>query len=137
MSLAKLTYKSLFIGSFILLIASCSKDEACTPKAFNENIVGSWKITSAALGFSLSGTGNFNSDGTFSTNPDDLIIDGELNGVPLTKKTYTISGNNIIFKASSANGSDNISVDGTQNTNECSKIVIGVFGGLGTITLTK
>ncbi len=121
----------VFILAFgISAMCSCSKDESCTTKDFKENIVGSWSISYKFFGWSNSGTGTFNSDGTFSTIPNDLIL-----GTDNDKKTYSINDSVVVFKSTS-NGFS-YSIDGQMTSNSCTKIIIQDQALGGTITFTK
>jgi hypothetical protein len=123
-------YLVLSFSFAISVLFSCSKDENCTAKVFKENIVGSWSISYKVFGFSNSGSGTFNSDGTFSTTPKDLIL-----GTDNDTKTYSINDSTIIFK--SASNGFSISIDGIMSSNSCSKIIIEDQSVGGTITLTR
>jgi hypothetical protein len=116
---------------YFFLFNSCAKDDdSCTPPAFNENIIATWNISYTILSSTQSGTGTFNSDGTFTTSPSNLIVgsDGD-------EKTYTISGDNIIFKSKS--GGVTNSIDGTLKSNECNRIEIQPTSFSTTFYFTK
>ncbi len=123
-------YHTIALAVIFSIFLSCSKDDNCTPKVFKENIVGSWNISFSVFGFSNSGTGTFNTDGSFTTNPNDLLI-----GSDNDKKTYTINDSLITFKSLS-NGVS-ISIDGNMTSNSCNKIIIADHSLGGTLTFTK
>lgn len=125
---------TLFLS--LCFLFSCSNED-CTPKILQENIIGSWSIRTSAFGFSESGSGSYNNDGSFNTNPDDLLISATINGVKLTKKTYQIRDSALILKVSDPNNtntSSSVTLDLTKN--ECDRIVFSL-SGLGTVTLSR
>ncbi|MEP7197430.1 MAG: hypothetical protein ABI851_12990 [Saprospiraceae bacterium] len=129
---------TLLFLSFLatMIILSCSKED-CTPSSINENVIGNWSIKTSAFGFSESGTGSFNSDGSFNTVPDDLLISATINGTKLTKMTYKILDSTLVLKVSDPNNSNtssSLSLDLTKN--ECDRISFSL-SGLGTATFSR
>ncbi|MBK6861268.1 MAG: hypothetical protein IPG95_13425 [Saprospiraceae bacterium] len=122
----------------IAILSACSDDEDnCTPTAVPTNIIGTWNIQIKGLGISESGSGTFNADGTFSTVPEDLIIEGELNGKALPIKKYTADSASVTFRAVAIDNSASIGSDFDVKSNACNKIVFDVFGGLATMTFSR
>jgi hypothetical protein len=122
---------SFFFSSLLILISSCSKESSCTPRPFTENIIGTWTMSYSLQGVSASGKATFNSDGTYSTIPPELLI--TIGNNPI--KTYTITGQNIQFKATS--GIFSLALDGQLISNECISIAINIPSLNSIINLTK
>lgn len=128
----------VFFSATITLLTACSSDDDnCTPPTVPTNIIGTWNILIKGLGVSESGSGTFNADGTFSTVPEDLIIEGELNGKLLPVKKYTADSSSVTFKAVAVDNSASIGNTVDVKSNACNKIVFDVFGGLATMTFTR
>ncbi|MEI2693443.1 MAG: hypothetical protein WBO44_14170 [Saprospiraceae bacterium] len=122
----------------IAILSACSDDEDnCTPTAVPTNIIGTWTIQIKGLGISESGSGTFNADGTFSTVPEDLIIEGELNGKALPIKKYVADSTSVTFRAVAIDNSASIGNTVDVKSNACNKIVFDVFGGLATMTFSR
>lgn len=127
----------LFTCTLAFLSACSSDDDNCTPPSVPTNIIGKWNILIKGLGVSESGSGTFNADGTFSTIPEDLIIEGELNGKLLPVKKYTADSSSVTFRAVAIDNSASIGNTFDVKSNACNKIVFDVFGGLATMTFSR
>lgn len=119
------------------LNACSSDDDNCTPPSVPTNIIGNWNIQIKGFGVNQFGSGTFNADGTFSTDPVDLIVDGELNGKMLPIKKYTADSVSVTFKAVAIDNSASLGSTADVKSNECNKIVFDVFGGLATMTFSR
>ena len=100
-----------------------------------KNIVGTWTIKHGIITATLStGTGTFNSNGTFSTVPIDFIIDASIFSV----LTYTVTSNSLTFIGTDLSGTSTYAEVVTLKSNECNKIVFDdpLLTG-ATYTLTK
>jgi len=89
--------KLLFLAFTLCMLSSCGDDEECLVLA--DTIIGTWSS-------SLLGDGNFEfrADGTLD-DPNDLVISGELNGISLDNKTWSLDGNTLTTTASGPAGS--------------------------------
>ncbi|HZV71015.1 MAG TPA: hypothetical protein VFG10_15780 [Saprospiraceae bacterium] len=119
--------KSLLFTMLCLLFvvsSSCKKDD-CVPGNLDTTIVGSWSVK--ALGLSL-GDVQFHANGTL-TDPDDVLIGGEVGGEVLSVKTYTV-GSNTAFnvRAENASGSSSLDFDYDVTSYNCDEIVLDVIG---------
>lgn len=76
----------------MILMGSCKKDD-CSPPYIGENIVGTWRVNGS------SDTVVFMEDGTL-LDPKDALISGEVNGMVLDKKTWSIvPGDYLLLRA--------------------------------------
>ena len=108
----------LFLMLFGLLsITACSDDDDdCTAPALEENIVGSWEV-------STGGTATFKADGTFEDTDDALL------GFPDVEdedKTYVVSGTTVELTSAAAGTS--ISTELEVTNNQCDRIEATAFG---------
>lgn len=121
----------------ILLFQCKNEDDSCVAPGLSQNIIGSWTIKNSAFGFSDTGSATFNSDGSIVSNPDGFLISGEVNGVKLTKQSYTIKDSTITLKASSDAGGQFVTSSMDMKSNSCNEIKFDVLGGLGKSTFTR
>lgn len=112
--------KALFlILSIGVVFASCSKED-CSEDALSTVLVGTW--TSPLF----VGDVEFKADGTI-VDPNDDLIGGEINGVVLDEKTYTVNGNTgIDLVASKDDQSLDASVDVTGY--DCDEVTLSLLG---------
>ena len=104
----------------LVLCMACSKtqDQACVAPAVDKNIIGTWTVK-VPTG---SGKVTFNADGTFVDDAG-ILVDGEINGVKATKKTWSVANNELTVKAS-APGNGSIGFILNILDNQCSKITL-------------
>lgn len=114
MKLLKLSI--LFLS--VLFLSSCGDDD-CEAPALSENIVGKWEVVVTGL------EAEFQADGTL-IDPDGAFIEGELNGVELNEKSYTIDGNTLNVKA--ASGSQFVEGAIEISNIECDEMTATIFG---------
>lgn len=111
------------IGLFLLipilmLATSCQKDD-CDAPPVGQNIVGTWQVDNQ------SGSVVFQADGTL-LDPNDLLINGEVNGMVLDQKTWMlIPGDYLLLRAE--NGSTALESDFFITRNDCNRISLEVF----------
>ncbi len=103
----------------IFLFVSCSKDDNCEATSLESTIVGKWDVR--ALG-STTGQIEFKADGTL-IDPDDALLGGEVNGMVLDQKSYTVISDTQ-FSARAENGSNFIEYDFDVIDYSCDKITI-------------
>jgi len=101
----------------LISITACSDDDDdCTAPALEENIVGSWEV-------STDGVVTFNADGTFE-DADDAIL-----GFPDVEdedKTYVVSGTTVELTSAAAGTSISTELEVTDN--QCDRIEGTAFG---------
>ncbi len=102
----------------MLFVTSCSKDD-CTAPALAENIIGTWSVTLGTTDI------EFKSDGTL-IDPGDALIGGEINGVVLDEKSYTVVADTLNLTA--AKGSQFLTASLPVTDNQCDKITVEVIG---------
>ena len=104
----------------LVLCMACSKtqDQACVAPAVDKNIIGTWTVK-VPTG---SGKVTFNADGTFVDDAG-ILVDGEINGVKATKKTWSVANNKLSVNAS-APGNGSIGFTLNILDNQCSKITL-------------
>jgi hypothetical protein len=107
----------------ILLIALCvacskSQDQACVAPAVEKNIIGTWTIKVPTGSDKVT----FNADGTLVDDAG-IMVDGEINGVKTTKRTWSIANNKLSVNAS-APGNGSIGFILNILDNQCSKITL-------------
>ena len=74
--------------AFLLAVTvACNKDDDAPCTDLGDTLIGSWSVT--AIGLDL-GDVEFKSDGTL-IDPDDVLIGGEVNGIVLDEKSYTVT----------------------------------------------
>ena len=102
----------------LVLFASCQKDD-CEAPPVGENIVGTWQVDGQ------SGTVVFQADGTL-LDPNDLLIDGEVNGMVLDEKTWMlVPGDYLLLRAE--NGSTSLESEFYIAGNDCNRISLEIF----------
>lgn len=101
-----------------MLVTSCQKDD-CDAPPVGQNIVGTWKVDNQ------SGSVVFQADGTL-LDPNDLLIDGEVNGMVLDNKTWMlVPGDYLLLSAD--NGSTSLESEFYITRNDCNRITLEVF----------
>jgi hypothetical protein len=111
-----------FLAFFVLILASCTdKDETCVAPDVATNIIGLWDISISG------GSVTFNTDSTF-IDPSGALLSGEINGVELTEKTYSVTNDSLYLRAGSPLSSDNVSMTVPVTKNECDVITVTVIG---------
>lgn len=108
---------------FILLIALCmacskSQDQVCVAPVVDKNIIGTWTVKAPTGSSKVT----FNTDGSFVDDAG-ILVDGEINGVKATKKTWSIANNKLSVNAS-APGNGSIGFILNILDNQCSKITL-------------
>ena len=112
---------SLITASLILL--SCNKDDDCTPGTLETTIVGEWGVTTLGI---PAGDVEFHANGELTDN-DDALIAGEVGGVILDQKSYTVNSNSS-FTLRAENGANFIEYDVDVISYTCDEIKIEVSG---------
>ncbi len=102
----------------LLLVSSCRKDD-CEAPPVGDNVVGTWKVDSE------SGTVVFQADGTL-IDPNDLLIDGEVNGMVLDQKTWMIVPGDYLL-LSAQNQSTSLESEFYIARNDCNHISLEMF----------
>lgn len=83
------------------MACSKSQDQACVAPAVDKNIIGTWTVKAPTGSSKVT----FNTDGSFVDDAG-ILVDGEINGVKTTKRTWSIANNQLSVKASApGNGS--------------------------------
>ena len=117
--------KNVFLGFLALLVVtlvSCTQeDETCIAPAIATNIIGTWDVSISG------GSVTFNTDSTF-VDPSGALLSGEINGVELTEKTYSVTNDSLYLRAGSPLSSDNVSMTVPVTKNECDVITITAIG---------
>ncbi|MEM6380050.1 MAG: hypothetical protein AAF705_17785 [Bacteroidota bacterium] len=120
---------TLTLVGLILFATGCSEED-CIPPGLAANIVGSWTESFT------NETVEFAADGTF-TDPNDALISGEINGIVLNIKTYTVSGDTLITLTAAEAGGQFLSSDFEVANNACDEIMLSEpFFNIST-TLTR
>ena len=102
----------------LMLVTSCQKDD-CDAPPVGQNIVGTWKVDNQ------SGSVVFQADGTL-LDPNDLLIDGEVNGMVLDNKSWMlVPGDYLLLSAD--NGSTSLESEFYISRNDCNRITMEVF----------
>lgn len=102
----------------LILMGSCKKDD-CSPPYVGENIVGTWKVNGS------SDTVVFLEDGTL-LDPKDALISGEVNGMVLDQKSWSIvPGDYLLLRAENMNSV--IESEFEIVNHECNRIDLEVF----------
>jgi hypothetical protein len=99
---------------------ACSKtqDQACVAPVVDKNIIGTWTVKAPTGSSKVT----FNTDGSFVDDAG-ILVDGEINGVKTTKKTWSIANNKLSVNASApSNGSIGFILNILDN--QCSKITL-------------
>lgn len=116
--LMKLRFVLIVLLPLLVLITSCQKDD-CEAPPVGENIVGTWQVDGQ------SGTVVFQADGTL-LDPNDLLIDGEVNGMVLDEKSWMlVPGDYLLLRAE--NGSTSLESEFYIAGNDCNRISLEVF----------
>ena len=115
--------KNLFLGFlafFVVTLVSCTQeDETCVAPAVATNIIGTWEVSVSG------GNVTFNTDNTF-LDPSGALLSGNINGVELTEKTYSVTADSLYLRAGSPLSSENVSVTVPVTKNECDVITITI-----------
>ena len=119
----KFKFGFYFLMVFTLILTSCGKDDDCDETSLSSVIVGEWNLN--ALGSNM-GSAEFRSDGTL-VDEDDILISGEINGIVLEDKTYTISGDSLITLRV-ATGSNALTAELPVTSFDCNEIQSSVAG---------
>jgi len=124
---------------FLLLVgliglSSCSKssdDNSCIAPALSENIIGSWTTD-----YDPDSRAEFKTDGTL-IDPNDIIFAGNINGLVLDLKTYSVTNQTVSIMATSSidNSIGSLGAEFVISSNECAEIKFPVLGI--TVTLTR
>ncbi len=102
----------------LLLATSCRKDD-CEAPPIGENIVGTWKVDGQ------SGSVVFQEDGTL-LDPNDLLIDGEVDGMILDEKSWMIIPGDYLL-LSATNQSTLLESEFFIARNDCNRISLELF----------
>jgi len=102
---------------------ACNKDDDAPCTDLGDTLIGSWSVT--AIGLDL-GDVEFKSDGTL-IDPDDVLIGGEVNGIVLDEKSYTVNGNTS-FNTKGEKGSNSTEVEYQVSSIKCDEISISILG---------
>ncbi|MEE9439576.1 MAG: hypothetical protein V3V14_11290 [Saprospiraceae bacterium] len=117
----KIKFKFLFLAfSTIVFFSSCGSD--CELTTLEEVIVGEWKLS---LGDN-NGEIEFLKGGALS-DPDDVLLGGEIGGVKLDQKTYTIINENT-FSVRAEGGSNFLETEFDVESFDCDKITLNIIG---------
>jgi hypothetical protein len=110
----------LIIGAAVAMLASSCDN--CVAPALSENIIGSWteKTSDSQV--------EFRADGTLD-DPDDLLVGGEINGVALTLKSYTVDDASMMLTltAYAPDSISSISSEVEITSNECDELEFSVL----------
>ncbi|CAA6816373.1 MAG: Unknown protein [uncultured Aureispira sp.] len=118
----KFLKQGLVVLMFALFITACTQEDTdCVPPAVDQNIVGTWTVTSGVA------TVEFEADGTL-IDPSDDILGGVINGDTLSVKTYSIANDTLYTVAASATTTNTIDAQFPIDENECDKITLSVIG---------
>ena len=99
---------------------ACSKtqDQACVAPVVDKNIIGTWTVKTPTGSSKVT----FNTDGSFVDDAG-ILVDGEINGVKTTKRTWSIANNKLSVNAS-ALGNGSIGFILNILDNQCNKITL-------------
>lgn len=115
---------NLLLLAFLLAVSvACNKDDDAPCTDLGDTLVGSWSVT--AIGLDL-GDVEFKADGTL-IDPDDVLIGGEVGGVVLDEKSYTVNGN-VSFETKAEKGSNSTEVEYQVTSIKCDEINISILG---------
>ncbi len=131
----------VFFTISVTLLPSCKKEEVvvpvvtptCTPPVASKNLIGTWTVKVA--GKTQTGSVTFNADGSLS-DPNDFLVSGEINGVKLTDKSWTLDADEKTLSLKVAKGFNSLGYSFTVAANECNSIKVTSFA-FGEFTLTK
>ena len=83
---------------------SCKRNDpapgisSCGNPALNKNLPGTWAATVTTAGTAVTGSVTFKPDSTF-LDPNYVLLAATLGNVPLTQRTYSITGNRLTLSA--------------------------------------
>ena len=113
----------LLLAFLLAVTVACNKDDDAPCTDLGDTLIGSWSVT--AIGLDL-GDVEFKSDGTL-IDPDDVLIGGEVNGIVLDEKSYTVNGNTS-FNTKAEKGSNSTEVEYQVSSIKCDEISISILG---------
>jgi hypothetical protein len=113
----------LLLAFILSVTVACDKDDDAPCTDLGDTIVGSWSVT--ALSMDL-GDVEFKSDGTL-IDPDDVLIGGEVGGVVLDEKSYTVNGNTS-FNTKAEKDGNSTEVEYDVTSIKCDEINISILG---------
>ena len=113
----------LLLAFLLAVTVACNKDDDAPCTDLGDTLIGSWSVT--AIGLDL-GDVEFKSDGTL-IDPDDVLIGGEVGGVVLDEKSYTVNGNTS-FNTKAEKGSNSTEVEYQVSSISCDEISISILG---------
>ena len=113
----------LLLAFLLAATVACNKDDDAPCTDLGDTLIGSWSVT--AIGLDL-GDVEFKSDGTL-IDPDDVLIGGEVNGIVLDEKSYTVNGNTS-FNTKGEKGSNSTEVEYQVSSIKCDEISISILG---------
>ena len=120
------TMKNLFfylVGTMLLTLTACDKDDDCNAGDLDTNIVGEWNVQLAGLTI---GQVDFNANGTV-VDQSGVLIDNQIGGITVTSKTYEVPNNNTITLTGS-DGTVSIDTDVDVNSYNCDEIDVSYQG---------
>ena len=113
----------LLLSATLLTLTSCDKD--CEPGSLESVIVGEWDLLVQGV---FIGEVEFESDGTL-VDPGDALIGGEINGVTLDRKSYTVHSDELFtVRAQNLQGTSSINADADVSSYTCDEIVANASG---------
>ncbi len=113
----------------ILLTSSCKKDD-CVAGNLETVIVGEWNVTVLIP----VGSVEFKANGDL-IDPDNALLDEEVNGVTLNKKSYVVVSNSLLrLRAENDINADFVVYDVDITSYECDEIVFDVLGVEGRLS---
>ena len=113
----------LLLAFLLAVTVACNKDDDAPCTDLGDTLIGSWSVT--AIGLDL-GDVEFKTDGTL-IDPDDVLIGGEVGGVVLDEKSYTVNGNTS-FNTKAEKGSNSTEVEYQVSSIKCDEISISILG---------
>jgi|GEM_PF-3128695 len=124
----KIKFGFYLLVAFTVIFSSCGKDDDCDATSLSTAIVGEWDLN--ANGSNM-GSAEFRSDGTL-VDEDDVLFSGEINGVVLDEKSYTVSGDSLITLRIES-GSNFLTADLSVTGYDCDEIRIDIFSTPATL----
>ncbi|HJW28797.1 MAG TPA: hypothetical protein VJ508_06045 [Saprospiraceae bacterium] len=118
----------LFSLALLCSVLACSKDNNCNAESLSTAIVGKWKVVVFGQ---TTGDVEFKADGTL-IDEDDALIGGEVGGVVLDEKSYTIHSDDLMSVKAEKN-SNEIEYDLDISSFSCDEIVFDLGGIPGSL----
>lgn len=138
--LPRMNMKKIKISVILVMLAcssviysSCSKEseEACTPPALKENIIGTWRAVQVGEDI------EFKSDGTY-VDDQEVLFGAEVNGLKYDQRTYRLNGDVLILKISPKTTNDSAVLEYDVIENKCDQLKLSLdFNGVPLVATLK